>query len=316
MPNELIVGDQVWKRLTAAAKKARTPVLAAVAYFGKGAHPLLPLPEGSQLVVDASERTVAAGQTHPNDLLKLYDRSVSIYDVGNLHAKVYAFQKHAFIGSANISNHSATGLKEAVLMTTDPEAVRAAKMFVRGLCHHELGPDALKALQKHYRPPRIGHGNRTGKKTKQKSGSAASALKIVRLVDKDPPPGSEKAEAKGQRTAKKKLLKPRRHQLDEFFWTGKCPYVEGQYVMCIFTSGDGAQWVSPPGRVIHVEVWNGPPRTTFIHLEQPRRRRVKLERLAKMLGYGAKARLTTGRGQYDSKFIAGLWDYWNSRNAT
>jgi hypothetical protein len=315
MANELIVGDRVWKRLTAAAKKARTPVLAAVAYFGKGAHPRLPLPEGSQLVVDASKRTVAAGQTHPDDLLKLCNRGVSIYDVGNLHAKVYAFRRHAFIGSANVSNNSATELEEAVLMTTDPRAVLAVKSFVRSFCHHELGPEALKALQKYYRPPKTGQGARTPQMTKQKGVSAASGLRIVRLVEKDPPSGSEKAAEKGQRAAKKKLLKPKRHQVYEFFWTGKCPYVLGEYLMCILATGDGAQLVSPPGRLINLEVWKGPPRTTFIFLEQLRRRRVRLERLAKMLGYGAKARLTKGRGRYDSKFIEGLWDYWNNREA-
>ncbi|UPT99437.1 hypothetical protein J4G48_0015895 [Bradyrhizobium barranii subsp. apii] len=40
------VSKGAWKLLTAGAKSARKPALAAVAYFGKGASKLLPLPSG------------------------------------------------------------------------------------------------------------------------------------------------------------------------------------------------------------------------------------------------------------------------------
>lgn len=50
----------------------------AVAYFSEGASSLLPLAKGSRLVVNASERCVASGQTCPADLIKLVERGVAV----------------------------------------------------------------------------------------------------------------------------------------------------------------------------------------------------------------------------------------------
>jgi hypothetical protein len=149
------VTDGVWKSLTASAKAARKPALVAVAYLGQGASKLLPLPAGSRLVVDASKGAVKSGQTHPADLKRLQKRGVVIYSYPSLHAKVYAFDGFAFIGSANASNRSAGTLTEALVRTSDQAVVRSAKAFVRNLCRDELSPGRLDRLQKMYRPPRI-----------------------------------------------------------------------------------------------------------------------------------------------------------------
>jgi hypothetical protein len=98
------LSNGTWRSLTAAAKSARKPALVAVAYFGKGASKLLPLPGGSRLVVDASEDSVKTGKTHPRDLKRLQKRGVVIYSHSSLHAKVYAFDGYVFVGSANASN--------------------------------------------------------------------------------------------------------------------------------------------------------------------------------------------------------------------
>src|SRR5258705_7884650 len=144
----------IWKLLTASAKAARKPALVAVAYFGQGASKLVPLPAGSCLVVDASEGAVKSGQTHPADLKKLQRRGVVIYSYPSLHAKVYAFDGFAFIGSANASNRSSGILTEAVVKTSDQAVVRGAKGFVKEMCLDELFPGRLDQLQKIYRPPR------------------------------------------------------------------------------------------------------------------------------------------------------------------
>ena len=128
------IEDGIWSRLTKAAKACRGPAVVAVAYFSEEAAALLPIPKGSQLVVDASEATVKCGLTCPADLLRLHKKGVRIFSVQNLHAKVYVFGAQAFIGSANASNSSATRLKEAMLRTTERDAVKAARAFVRELC--------------------------------------------------------------------------------------------------------------------------------------------------------------------------------------
>jgi hypothetical protein len=74
----------IWPQLTKATRGCPQNCSAAVAYFGKGASRLLPLAKGSRLVVDASERSVASGQTCPADLIKLVKRGVAVYSVPNL----------------------------------------------------------------------------------------------------------------------------------------------------------------------------------------------------------------------------------------
>ena len=77
-------------------------------------------------MVDASERAVASGQTCPADLNKLLNKGVAIYSVPNLHAKVFALGRAAYIGSVNVSNRSALQLIEAAVRTTEPRAVRVS----------------------------------------------------------------------------------------------------------------------------------------------------------------------------------------------
>src|SRR6478752_282263 len=96
-----LVARGIWGKITAAAVGSAASANVAVAYFGAGASKLLPLKQGSRLVVDFSERAVTSGQTCPAEILKLIQRGVDVYSVSNLHAKVFVFRKRAFIGSTN-----------------------------------------------------------------------------------------------------------------------------------------------------------------------------------------------------------------------
>jgi phosphatidylserine/phosphatidylglycerophosphate/cardiolipin synthase-like enzyme len=154
-----LLTDHVWQTLTAATK-ARVKPAVAVAYFGQGAAKLLPLPNGSRIVVDASEGAVKSGQTCPAELIKLLKRGVRIYSRKNLHAKIFVFGSKVFVGSANASLHSAHTLREAMLVTTDRNAIATAREFIRELCVQEIGPETLTRLAKLYRPPRLPGGGR------------------------------------------------------------------------------------------------------------------------------------------------------------
>lgn len=66
-----IITESPWETLTNRVKSSSRPCHVAVAYFGKGASKLLPLPPDSRLVVDASDGAVKSGQTCPDELLKL-----------------------------------------------------------------------------------------------------------------------------------------------------------------------------------------------------------------------------------------------------
>lgn len=155
-----LITRHAWAALSEGARKSRKPAHVAVAYFGKGATKLLHLPPQSSLVVDASEAAVKSGQTHPADLLRMVRRSVAVYSVQNLHAKIFAFDTGAFVGSTNASMHSANVLQEAIVWVNDGAVVKAARDFVKNLCLDPLGPEELKRLQKLYRPPRFAPGER------------------------------------------------------------------------------------------------------------------------------------------------------------
>lgn len=311
MTSELIT-QGVWRRLTAAAKKTHRPSLAAVAYFGKDAASLLPLRKGSRLVVDASEAAVTSGQTYPADLEKLAKRGVRVFSVANLHAKLFVFGSRAYIGSANASYHSAETMLEAVMETTDREAVKAARAYVRSLCLHELGPEELNRLARLYKPPRMKGGR---KKRRRKAAPALRpdlpTLRIAQLVLKDPPAGSENAQKVGEKVARTKRKKRGTHILEDIHWSGNCPFHIGDTIVQVVDEGAGEKLVCPPANVIHTKKWRrGQKCVMFVYLEVPKRRRKRLNLLAKQLGYGAKKRLGRGGQVKDQAFAEKLRTAW------
>ena len=278
MSAELITAD-VWAALTKAARQSKKPANVAVAYFGRGAAGLLHLPPKSQLVVDASEATVRNGQTHPKDLSRMRRRKVAVYSAQNLHAKIFAFGNSVFVGSANVSKHSANVLQEAVVRITDATVARAARDFVRGLCLEPLGPSELKRLQKLYRPPRFAPGQ-------SKKGSARnqfSALRVALTDDAIIPDELDKAFEAGLKEATKKRRHGSGFYIREFYWPSPSPFRNGQLVIEVFKNAHG-QIVSPPGHVIHTRDYrDGMKRKTLIYLEFPDRDWEPLSRFSREL---------------------------------
>jgi len=260
-----LITENVWNVITNAARRCKRPADVAVAYFGKDAAKLLKLPAGSRLVVDASEPTVKAGQTHPGDLQKMYRRKIKIYSAKNLHAKVFAFDKAVLVGSANASRHSANILQEAVMRVTDTGNLRAARNFIKGLCLERLGPEELKRLQKLYKPPRFVPGQNTKRRPKQ----SPSALRVASTRSVDIPEKLEKAFESGLREAAKKRQHKRGFYIEEFYWDYPSPFRKGQLIIQVHKSAHGKA-VSPPGHVIHTKTYrDGKTRKTLIYTELP-----------------------------------------------
>ena len=294
MPRKIsrLVTTDIWKHLASSAKKSRKPAFVAVAYFGQGASKLLPLGANSRLVVDASDNAVKSGQTCPAELGLLQKKGVIIYSVPNLHAKVYVFDRVAFVASANVSANSAKKLIEAMVCITDGSVIGAAKMFVRSLCSNELGPGTIDRLQKIYRPPRIAGLLVAGQRRKQSSQAALPRLFVTQLVRGDAPTGSEDAEEKGRRIAKAQRKHGRSYVLQDFNWSGIEPFRKGDKVIQVVKEEDGIRFVDAPGDVVHTHSWRrGNRRVMFVYLELPNVRRIRLENLARRLGYGAKKKL-------------------------
>jgi hypothetical protein len=280
--------DRIWQTLSAQTKTRAKP-LVAVAYFGQGGAKLLPLRNGGRIVVDASEGAVKSGQTCPAELMKLLKRGVQIYSRKNLHAKIFIFGTRMFVGSANVSMHSAHALREAMIITTDKNAVAAARNYIRDLCIQEIGPETLSRLAKIYRPPRLPGG---GGKANQRGSTDLPRVRLAQLRVEDPPTDSEGARQAGRKVAQKRMRMPRRHELEEFWYRGMCPIDRGDIVVQVSDEGAGQRMVSPPGTVVNARRWRkGRRKLTFFYVELPARRRISLARLAKSLGHGWNKRL-------------------------
>jgi len=276
----------IWPQLTRAARGSRRGCAVAVAYFGKGASRLMPLPTGSQLVVDASERSVICGLTCPDDLIKLVKRGVAVYSVPNLHAKVFVIGRAAYIGSANVSSHSASQLVEAIARTTDPGAVRAARRFVGDHCLHELTPTVLERLATLYRPPRFPGGKR--RKRRKAVTSERPSLPRLLLAQLHLEDWSERDQSIHDAAlvvAKKRRQHPRGFALESFRWPGKCTFQRGDVVVQVTDEGEGRILVTPPGNVLHfLSRREGKRVVSFVYLERPARRCRKVKAVAQTLG--------------------------------
>lgn len=278
-----------WSRLTAAVRESRVPTMAAVAYYGKGAGRLLPLSKRSTLLVDASEHAVASGQTSPKDLLVAHRRGVRIFSVRNLHAKVFVVGRRVFVGSTNASTHSKTGLVEAVLETSDPGAVAAARGFVQKNCVEELGPKALAVLQKLCRDPLMPGGERARRRHARTVAALHSPLRVAQLQVEEWTEAHQKTHDAGLSEAKHRR-KRRGTDVDSYRLTGSRLPSLFDDVIQITDEGDGSPLVSPPGKVIYLRKHRAGTRPcTFVYLEVPAgTRRTRLDALAKRLGRRAK----------------------------
>ncbi|MBZ0070859.1 MAG: phospholipase D family protein [Gammaproteobacteria bacterium] len=305
------VSQEIWPQLTRAVRGSRQRCAVAVAYFGAGASRLLPLPKGSRLVVDASERSVASGQTCPADLIKLTKRGVSIFSVPNLHAKVFVLGRTAYIGSTNVSSRSASHLVEAVIRTTEPGAVDAAREFVQQHCLHELTPTVLKRLAKLYRPPLI-PGGKPGKRQQARTSKrpALPRLFLAQLHFEDWSERDQTLHDSALAVAEKRRKHPRSFELDSFRNTGKCIYQRGDVIIQVLDEGNGNILVAPPGNVLHVRTRrDGKKQVSFIYLERPARRRRPIKSLARTIGCTQKQLRRNGMVR-DRSFAQALLSTW------
>jgi hypothetical protein len=154
-----LLTPRVWADISNAAASSKSPARVAVAYFGQKGDSLLPLPAGSALVTDASIASLTAGSTCPAALERLRKKGTDIFSAQDLHAKVYAFDKVAFIGSANASYRSEMTLIEAVLRVDSVATILSVRHFVESLCLTKLSAADLAELSHYYKPPKFPTAN-------------------------------------------------------------------------------------------------------------------------------------------------------------
>jgi hypothetical protein len=304
--------DNAWPRLRAASRANKRPAFAAVAYVSEGARGQIHLPPGSRLVVDAGVDSVKSGRTCPQVLLELVQRGVRVYNVQNLHAKVYVFGRLAFVGSANLSRMSAEQLVEAVVATSDPRMVSSGREFVRSLCTDPLGPEHLVGLQKLYRPPKgFGSGRGVRKRLRQHPRAQTPVLRIAQLELIKWPSDEKDLHRSGLRAARENREHGRGWEVQSFRIAGKCIICNHEVVVQVIDEGD-RRIVEPPGKVLKVarrRTRRG--RVAYIYAEVPRvTRRPAVRTLARQLGRGALKQLGRDGLVRDQRFAELLQQYW------
>lgn len=264
----------VWQALRKAFGEGRKAQV-AVAFLGQGSFARMPLTAGSVLVVNANIDVVKSGQTDPRELLKYVNAGVRVFTHASLHAKVYVIGRAAFVGSANVSFNSESKLVESALLCSDTATVRKAREFVMGLAIERLGPEALRQLQKHYRPPKLFvQGARTSKtKARQTNHPLAVALATCDWTDE-----AREANNKGEPIARKKLRNSRDFRIEDFQLIGKRMIQrmqEGRYVYQVLQEGRTTR-LHPGGGIVHVEHFKERGRPSIIvYVELRRRRRAR-----------------------------------------
>lgn len=122
-----ILTDNIWKQVAPHARSSKRR-LAALAYVSTDKH--LRLRKGDILVCDASDAAVKSGETSAAILSKWHKAGVRLYSRPCLHAKVIVMGNKTLVGSANLSESSATQLREASLLTSRAIVVSQSKAFV------------------------------------------------------------------------------------------------------------------------------------------------------------------------------------------
>lgn len=187
-----VLSSGLWTAIRAQAQKARRRKV-AIAYVTRD---LVGFRKADVLVVDASERSIACGDTDAKLLRKLQRRGVLLYHCADLHAKVLQLDDVAVIGSGNMSTSSASGLVEAAVMTDHSSVVSGAASLIEQLIRQsdELDPQRIAQLCKIKVVRRggrraLGRGRRVMKIAPL--GSRTWLVGIRELV-RDPPPDEQR----------------------------------------------------------------------------------------------------------------------------
>jgi hypothetical protein len=100
-------------------------------------------------------------------------------------------------------------------------------------------------------------------------------------------------------------------ELESFRVTGSCRYKRGDIVLQVTDEGRGAVFVAPPGNVVHVGTRRrGNRQVSFVYIERPARRRMRVNTVARALGRGVRTRLRRNGLIRDADFTQSLLKLW------
>ncbi len=93
---------------------------------------------GDVLVCDASRKAVACGETNPRFLMSLIEKGVQVYSCEALHAKCAVWDSVVLLGSANMSESSASRLVEISVLQDSQALSDQVSFFIMHLVNDGL----------------------------------------------------------------------------------------------------------------------------------------------------------------------------------
>lgn len=257
-----------WSAIKTCSKGARAFV--AVPFLGVGAADMLPISEGSVLVTRFTQEAVKAGQVDPREVVKLLRRGVAVFSRADLHAKIYAFPRRVFVGSANVSKTS-EGLQEACIESTESEIVRQARDYVRSIASDLVTLEYAKSLVDDY--PKDGERYMgVARKTTRQSNEEKEQFWVISVQEVSLKGHVREADRAGSKRALEAIAS-NKTSLEKLVWDGPVIFRPGDWVMSRYAVGRGYEF-SCPERVIHIEsVPLTEVETSIVYLERIKRQR-------------------------------------------
>jgi phosphatidylserine/phosphatidylglycerophosphate/cardiolipin synthase-like enzyme len=109
---KFLYGKRVWQEIKALVRQSRS-LVAVVGFVGRRPSRLLRWPRKATVVADLSDARVREGATSARGALALVRKGVEVLSYPRLHSKVFLFDRHAVVGSMNLSEESQDRLEEA-----------------------------------------------------------------------------------------------------------------------------------------------------------------------------------------------------------
>jgi len=125
-----VVSAGLWKEIARLSKR-NSPRFAAIAYVSSDAR--VQFGDGDVLVCDATDEAIKSRQTSARVLHAAYRRKAKIYNSPGLHAKALVLGRVSVVGSANLSESSASHLNEAAIITNDASVASSLRGMIEAL---------------------------------------------------------------------------------------------------------------------------------------------------------------------------------------
>lgn len=272
-----LLSNDIWTTIKKLSQKSKRTKI-AVAYFGTGATKQLKLKTGDTLIVAMGLNNVKSGQVNPFELEILLDKGVKLFNLSNLHSKIYLFDDKVIVGSANVSTNSENALIETGILTDDKQTIKEANEFITENCVEKIERDYIEICKKNYNPPKFFGTSKKRKPTKKET--FKGELSRLWVISTTPTPWKEsdyETTDNDRQKFEKKIKNKRTFEVDEIKYNSSNSFInqvkEGDILIEIETHKVKAFAIQPK-RALGV-TWDKKNKKAFLRTEERKRRKIK-----------------------------------------